>query len=1323
MRMSVTNCLLALAISTLACSSGEITGPPLTSGGSTSGTTVGSVVITPPTSTDLIVGQSLNLVAAVRSTTGQDISTLVITWTSTDPSVISVSPTGVVKALKVGTAMIVGSSSGKSASVTLNVKAAPVGNVIVTMPNALMVGQSATASAVVTDPSGVPLTGRSPAWSSRSPGTAIVSSNGVVTGISAGSTVIDAVIDGIQGSAAIAVASAPIASIVVGLSQSGANPGQSATATAVVTDANGTILTDKILAWSSSNSGVATITQSGVITAVAPGTTTITAAGEGKSGTATFTVTVASTRAVASVNLSVLNPRPALGGTTQINATLHDASGSILTGRLITWSSANTAVATVSQSGLVTATGYGSSVITAVSENVQGTVTISVIPPAVTSVIATAPASTLQPTQTTQLAVVTKDAAGGVLTGRLVTYSSSLTAVATVSATGLVNAIARGSTVITVTSEGVTTTLTITVPPVAVVNVSATTSVLQPAGTAQATAALLDGSGAPTTNRVLSWTSSNPAVATVSPSGLVTAVAKGTANIVATSEGVTGQLTITVPTVTTINVTAPNASALQPAQTTQATATLLDVGGGPATNRIITWSSSTPAVATVSATGVVTALTTGTSTITATSEGVTGSLTVSVPPVNTVTITAPATSLTAGATAQATAVLRDANNVLATNRAIAWSSSAPAVATVSATGLVTGVAVGTTTISAVSEGKTGVLTFTVAPPGGNIAITTPQNTLMLNDQTQLTAVVTNSLGAVVSNAAVTWTSSDSTRATVTQTGLVKQVAGGSMKTVTITARSGTATQGSVIQLVGHQNETVAALPQTFMNTAVPAAPDVGGVIIPVPANGNLQAALNSAQLGDVIELANGAVFTGNFSLPNKGAGTKWITIRPANMTGMPAPGSRMTPTIAAAVRLPIIQSQNSNNAIGTNAGAHHYRFIGIEMTVKAGVVQNYAPIALENNQTAQTSLSQVPHDIVLDRVYIHGNATLILRRCLLLNSAYTAVIDSDLRECHDDGSDSQAIAGYNGPGPFKIVNNYLEGAGENVIFGGSDPGISGLVPSDIEIRRNHFFKPATWKGSQWLIKNHLELKNSQRVLVEGNIFENNWAHGQDGTSIVLKTVNQGGTCSWCVTQDVTVRYNVVRNVGSGFNIGGAPDGFNQSIHARRMTIHDNLVTAVNQGVFTGVARAFYMSGDPADVTIAHNTVMSSGTMNGAFVFGPYTGDPTTGGRTIRFNARDNVMDGGATGISGDRLGGGAAFTYYAPGGAMVGNVLVYAFTTAGYPVGNFYPTSYSSVGFVGAPTNFSLTSGSTYKSAGSDGRDPGADLSAVATATANVIVP
>src|SRR5438093_12981384 len=165
---------------------------------------------------------------------------------------------------------------------------------------------------------------------------------------------------------------------------------------------------------------------------------------------------------------------------------------------------------------------------------------------------------------------------------------------------------------------------------------------------------------------------------------------------------------------------------------------------------------------------------------------------------------------------------------------------------------------------------------------------------------------------------------------------------------------------------------------------------------------------------------------------------------------------------------------------------------------------------MELGSGSVTSEAMLPHDIIVERCYIHGDAARGGRRGVALNGKSVAVIDSYLADFKEVGADSQAIMGWNGPGPFKIVNNHLEGAGENVMFGGADPGIRDLVPSDIEIRQNHFFKPLAWRtgnpshaGAPWSVKNLFELKNARRVLVDRNIFENIWLADQAGFAVQL----------------------------------------------------------------------------------------------------------------------------------------------------------------------------------------------------------------------------
>src|SRR5207302_5439377 len=126
--------------------------------------------------------------------------------------------------------------------------------------------------------------------------------------------------------------------------------------------------------------------------------------------------------------------------------------------------------------------------------------------------------------------------------------------------------------------------------------------------------------------------------------------------------------------------------------------------------------------------------------------------------------------------------------------------------------------------------------------------------------------------------------------------------------------------------------------------------------------------------------------------------------------------------------------------------------------------QGYGDIVeLGDGSNAQNSLALVPHDLVVDRCYIHGDVTFGQKRGIALNSSSTTIVNSYIAEIKAIGQDSQAIAGWNGPGPYTITNNYLEAAGENIIFGGSDPAIANLITSDVVVRGNYFAKQVGWR--------------------------------------------------------------------------------------------------------------------------------------------------------------------------------------------------------------------------------------------------------------------
>src|SRR5439155_3867335 len=325
-------------------------------------------------------------------------------------------------------------------------------------------------------------------------------------------------------------------------------------------------------------------------------------------------------------------------------------------------------------------------------------------------------------------------------------------------------------------------------------------------------------------------------------------------------------------------------------------------------------------------------------------------------------------------------------------------------------------------------------------------------------------------------------------------------------------------------------------------------------------------------------------------------------------------------------RMPKLES-GSGAVIQTGPGAHHYRFLGIEIRPAAGSFL-YGLVALGNEES---DADRLPHHIIIDRCYLHGDPRKGARRGIALNSKDTAVDDPWLADFKEVGADSQAIGGWNGPGPFKIVNNHLEGAGENVIFGGSPPTIPELVPSDIEVRDNHLYKPLAWKaddpsfeGSRWSVKNIFELKNARRVLVEHNVLENNWADAQNGFGILFTVRTEGDVAPWAVVQDVTFTNNVVRNTASGINILGI-DNLSPGRAGRtmRLEIANNLFVDVGTKDREGSGTLFQILNGATGVTIEHNTAFHTGSIISADMA------PSPG---LVF--RDNIVEHNAYGVFG-----------------------------------------------------------------------------------------
>jgi hypothetical protein len=478
--------------------------------------------------------------------------------------------------------------------------------------------------------------------------------------------------------------------------------------------------------------------------------------------------------------------------------------------------------------------------------------------------------------------------------------------------------------------------------------------------------------------------------------------------------------------------------------------------------------------------------------------------------------------------------------------------------------------------------------------------------------------------------------------------------------------------------------------------------------INVPAGGDFQKALKSAQAGDVITLAAGAVYKGPFELPPN-PGSDYITIRTdAADSSLPAPGVRITPEYAGLLPKLVADWTEHLPVVRTVKGSSHYQFIGVEISPTAGT---YLLQLVQLGDGSETSLSDLPSDFIFDRCYLHGDPAVGTRRGVAMNAPNVTVMNSWLADFKVVGPDSQALASWNGPGPISIINNYLEGAGENVLIGGQDPTIADLVPTGITIRQNHFSKPLAWRegdpsyqGTHWTVKNLLEFKNARQVVVDGNLFENNWADAQSGFAIMFTPRNQNGGAPWSIVSDAQFTNNIVRHVAAGINILGTDDIYiSQQLH--NITIRNNLFEDVT-APWGGTARLFQILNGALNVTVDHNT----GFPSGAILIADQS--PSSG---LLFT--NNLTAHGAYGFFGSgQAEGTATLADYLPNSVFQRNGIIGG-NAALYPSGNFFPAEIGNVGFVNsAAGDYSLLADSSLHDAATDGGDIGVNAGELAAA-------
>jgi len=447
--------------------------------------------------------------------------------------------------------------------------------------------------------------------------------------------------------------------------------------------------------------------------------------------------------------------------------------------------------------------------------------------------------------------------------------------------------------------------------------------------------------------------------------------------------------------------------------------------------------------------------------------------------------------------------------------------------------------------------------------------------------------------------------------------------------------------------------------------------------ITVNSGGNLQTALDDADPGDEIVVEAGATFTGNFVLPVKAAGAD-ITVR----SSATLPNRRIT--VADASLLPLITPGNGDPPLIGGTGVANWILDGLQFGSATG----------GNGEVLRMAGSD---SIYMDRILIVAGAS-GQKRGVQGNGTNITLTRSHIANIWAVGQESQGFCAWDGAGPYTLIDNYIEAASINVLFGGANSASAGNIPQDILVENNFFSKQLSWLGEGKVVKNLFELKSAKRVVIRGNTFERNWSDGQSGTAIVFTTRNDEGGSTWSVVEDVLFERNTVRDTEGIINLLGYDD-VNQSGQATRITIQHNYLY--------GTGFFLQAGNEVGEVTIQHNTInqglnfmtlyagdieVSTGTRPGLFAI-----DDLTCVNNLGYHRDYGVFTSegiGSTGLSAMT----STFTW-------THNVLASSHASYVYPDTTFRPTIAEHEAQL--TDDERLIPGSSYRGAGNDGLDLG----------------
>ncbi len=524
---------------------------------------------------------------------------------------------------------------------------------------------------------------------------------------------------------------------------------------------------------------------------------------------------------LASIEVTPATPTVEIGGEVGFTAICYDQSDNTMTGIDIDWTSSDTTVGTIDQTGTFTALAEGTADITATAGDIFGTATVTVTtqapPEAVLTGIEVTPATpTVEIGGEVGFTAICYDQSGNAMMGIDIDWTSSDTTVGTIDQTGTFTALAEGAADITATAGDIFGTATVTVtaqaPPEAVltgIEISPTAATAVVGKTVGFKATARDQSGNAMAGVDITWTSSDTTVGTIDQAGTFTALTEGVTTIAATAGELSAEASVTVtaeepvPVPASLKLTPPGAT-LYIGDDQKFTVTAFDQKNNAVPTGEVTWTNSDETVGTISAAGIFTAHATGTTTITAKAGDLSADATITVnapaPALGRVVVSPSAVTLGIGDSLQFDSITFDPFGNIVSDAEVTWDTSDCTMGTISDTGCFTAGAEGIVTICAIGDGATGTATVTVTsgdPVITRIVVTPAAMTLHAGDEETLIATVYDQYGQEIPGVEVTWESSDDTIGAIEDGHFTAFAAG----TTTITASAGCCTPPGMATMV------------------------------------------------------------------------------------------------------------------------------------------------------------------------------------------------------------------------------------------------------------------------------------------------------------------------------------------------------------------------------------------------------------------------------------------------------------------------------------------------------------------------------------------